>query len=187
VSATAGIRLGDAHLDRASSDGGASDPPVMSSSRREDCSKRWRRDQGHVTGLTNGTAYSFTLRRSTPSAPARVSGAFKSVIPAKATSKSPSSCLRRKVTYGHEQSNTLSGDCPLPRNPPDAGPGMGDGQSGSTPDAFCVIKLSSGKGSCTPVGQEAQAGTYRLVANLRGSKNFKGSTSTERKPSPIAK
>jgi hypothetical protein len=44
---------------------------------------------------------------------------------------------------------------------------------------LCVIKLSSGKGSCTLSAKRLKAGTYRLVATYGGSKNFKGSTSAK--------
>jgi hypothetical protein len=42
-----------------------------------------------------------------------------------------------------------------------------------------VIKLSSGKGSCTLSAKRLKAGTYRLVATYSGNKNFKGSTSAK--------
>jgi hypothetical protein len=61
--------------------------------------------------------------------------------------------------------------------------------SGSTPTGtvrvkqssttLCVIKLSSGKGSCTLSAKKLKVGTYHLVATYGGSTNFKGSRSAE--------
>jgi len=82
----------------------------------------------------------------------------------------------RKVTYGHEQTEHLSVRV-LPQ------------YSGSTPTGtvrvkqssttLCVIKLSSGKGSCTLSAKKLKVGTYHLVATYGGSTNFKGSRSAE--------
>ncbi len=42
---------------------------------------------------------------------------------------------------------------------------------------LCKIKLSSGKGPCTPSAKKLTAGTYRCAAAHRGSTNLGGSTS----------
>jgi hypothetical protein len=44
---------------------------------------------------------------------------------------------------------------------------------------LCVIKLSSGKGSCRLSPKKLKVGTYRLVATYGGSTTFKGSTSAK--------
>ena len=99
-----------------------------------------------------------------------------SLTVAKATTRTALKLSARKVTYGHEQTEHLSVRV-LPQ------------YSGSTPTGtvrvkqssttLCVIKLSSGKGSCTLSAKKLKVGTYHLVATYGGSTNFKGSRSAE--------
>ena len=42
-----------------------------------------------------------------------------------------------------------------------------------------MIKLSSGKGSCTLSAKRLKAGTYHLVATYGGSKSYQGSISAK--------
>jgi len=81
-----------------------------------------------------------------------------------------------KVTYGDEQSETLS-------------VGVSPQNSGVTPTGkvtvkedrttLCTIVLSSGKGSCTLSAKMLNVGTYHLVATYEGSKNVRPSTSAK--------
>jgi hypothetical protein len=95
---------------------------------------------------------------------------------AKATVRTTFRLSAGKIVYGHEQVEHLSVTV-RPRF------------FGSTPTgtvtiwwsatALCVVTLSSAKGSCDLSQKKLEAGTYRLVATYGGSKNFKGSTSSE--------
>jgi hypothetical protein len=104
------------------------------------------------------------------------SSAKETLTVAKATSKTVLKLSATKVTYGHEQvahlSVTVSGEYPGTT----ATGRVTISQSGTT---LCVIKLSSGKGSCTLSTRKLKAGTYRLVAIYGGSTNLKGSTSAK--------
>jgi hypothetical protein len=129
-----------------------------------------------LTGLTNGTAYRFTVAAVNSVGTGPSSAVSNSVSPAKATSKTSLKLSSKKVTYGDEQVEHLSVT-------------VSPQHSGSTPTGsvtikvsattLCVIKLKSAKGSCTLSAKRLKTGTYHLVATYGGSANFKGSTSTK--------
>jgi hypothetical protein len=80
-----------------------------------------------------------------------------------------------KLTYGHEQTEQLS----VTVSPEFAGSTpYGSVTIKESTMTLCVIKLSSGKGSCTLSATKLGAGTYGLVATY-GRTNFKGSTSAK--------
>ena len=95
---------------------------------------------------------------------------------AKATSKTALKLSNARVIYGDEQVLQLSVT-------------VSPQYSGTTPTGtvtvkestttLCVIKLSSGKGSCTLPGEKLNAGTYQLVATYGGSTDFDGSASAK--------
>ncbi len=95
---------------------------------------------------------------------------------AKATTRTALKLSARKVTYGHEQTEHLSVT-------------VSSQYSGSMPTGtvtvkastrtLCVIRLSSGKGSCRLSAKWLKVGTYHLIATYGGSTNFKGSTSAK--------
>ena len=129
-----------------------------------------------VTGLDNGTAYAFTVAAVNSVGTGSSSAVSNSVTPAKATSKTVLRLSSKKVTYGDEKVEHLTVSVTA-------------GHSGSTPTGtvtikatrttLCVIKLKSGKGSCTLSARKLKAGTYSLVATYGGSTNFGGSASAK--------
>jgi hypothetical protein len=126
-----------------------------------------------ATGLTNRTAYTFRVAAFNTVGTGTNSAASNSVTPTKATSKIVLRLSTTKVTYGHEQVLHLS----VTVSPEFAG----STPTGTVPvkdstTTLCVIKLSSGKGSCR---LSLKVGTYRLVATYGGSTNFKSSTSAK--------
>jgi hypothetical protein len=129
-----------------------------------------------LTGLTNGTAYRFTVAAVNSVGTGPSSAVSNSVSPAKATSKTTLKLSSKKVTYGDEQVEHLSVSV-TPQH------------SGTTPTGtvaikasattLCVIKLKSAKGSCSLSAKKLKAGTYRLVATYGGSKSYQGSISAK--------
>jgi hypothetical protein len=129
-----------------------------------------------VTGLTNGTAYSFTVSAVNSVGTGPSSAASNSVTPAKATSETALKLSAKKVTYGDEQAEHLS----VTVSPQHSGPTVtGTVTIKASATTLCVIKLKSAKGSCSLSARRLKAGTYHLVATYGGSANYKGSTSVK--------
>jgi hypothetical protein len=95
----------------------------------------------------------------------------------KATSKIALKLSPSKVTFGHEASEHISVN-------------VSPEFAGSVPDGkvtvkissrtLCVISLSSsGMGSCTLSAKKLSVGTYGVVANYSGSRDFNTSASTK--------
>ncbi|HXY44479.1 MAG TPA: Ig-like domain-containing protein [Acidimicrobiales bacterium] len=80
-----------------------------------------------------------------------------------------------QVTYGDEQIERVS----VTVSPLAVGPtptGIVDVTESKA--TLCVIKLSSGKGSCTLSAKQLKVGVYGVVANYGGSTTYVGSTSS---------
>lgn len=129
-----------------------------------------------VTGLNNGTTYSFTISAVNSAGTGPSSAVSNSVTPVKATSETSLKLSSKKVTYGDEKTEHLTVSVTAGHSGTTA---TGTVTIKATVTTLCVIKLSSGKGSCTLSAKRLKAGTYRLVATYSGNKNFKGSTSVK--------
>jgi hypothetical protein len=129
-----------------------------------------------VTGLSNGTAYSFTVAAVNAIGTGPSSAVSNSVIPAKASSEIALKLSAKKLTYGNEQTERIS----VAVSPQHSGAmATGTVTIKTSATTLCVIKLSSGKGWWTMSAKKLKPGTYHLVATYSGSKNFKGSTSAK--------
>ncbi len=96
---------------------------------------------------------------------------YKSALATTATSFITST---NRVTYGHEQVEHLSVTV-SPQYSDTMASGMVTIRESTT--SLCLIRLSSGKGSCKLSPEELHAGIDQLVAIYDGNKSFKGSTS----------
>ena len=94
----------------------------------------------------------------------------------RATSKTTLKLSAAKVTYGDEQVEHLSVTV-TPQYPGTTPTGKVTIKASTT--SLCVVKLKSGKVSCTLSAKRLKTGTYHLVASYGGSTNFKGSTSAK--------
>ena len=176
VSATAGNASATLTWTAPSSDGGAAITGYVIKPSHGPAVKVGDVTSDTLTGLTNGTAYRFTVAAVNSVGTGPSSAVSNSVSPAKATSKTSLKLSSKKVTYGDEQAEHLSVT-------------VSPQYSGITPTGsvtikvsartLCVIKLKSGKGSCMLSPKRLNAGTYHLVAAYGGSANFKGSTSAK--------
>jgi hypothetical protein len=129
-----------------------------------------------VSGLTNGTTYTFTVAAINTVGTGPSSAASNSVTPVKATSKTGLKLSATKVTYGHEQVEHLS----VTVSPQYSGlTPTGTVTVKDSTKTLCTIKLSSAKGSCTLSNVKLKAGTYSLVATYGGSTNFDTSSSVK--------
>jgi hypothetical protein len=127
-----------------------------------------------VTGLTNGTAYAFSVAAINAGGAGTNSAASSPVTPSKETSTTALKLSTPRVTYGHERIETLSVRV-APQH-------LGSTPTGSvrikeSGKTLCTIRLSSGKGSCNLSARELPAGRYHLEAAYRGSSNFDSSVS----------
>jgi predicted outer membrane repeat protein len=82
-----------------------------------------------------------------------------------------------KVTYGRERHEHLAVTV-SPQFPGSMPTGTVTVKAATR--TLCVIRLTLGKGRCTLSARKLNVGTYRLVANYRGSKNFKHSSSVKK-------
>jgi hypothetical protein len=82
----------------------------------------------------------------------------------------------KKVTYGDEQTEHISVSV-SPQHSGSMPAGTVTIKKSAT--TLCVIKLSSGKGSCTLSAKNLKVGTYHVVATYDGSKSYQGSTSAK--------
>ena len=103
---------------------------------------------------------------------------------AKATSKTILKLSVTKVTYGDEKTEHLSVTV-SPQFPGSTPTGTVMVKASTT--TLCLIKVLSGKRSCTLSAKKLGVGTHQLVATYAGSSDFGGSTSpketlTVRKP-----
>jgi hypothetical protein len=129
-----------------------------------------------LTGLTNGTAYSFTVAAINAIGTGPSSAVSNSVTPAAATSKTALKLSSKKVTYGDEQAEHLS----VTVSPQHSGPTVtGTVTVKASATTLCVIKLKSAKGLCRLSPKKLKAGSYHLVATYGGSANYKGLTSVK--------
>ena len=176
MSATAGNAATTVTWTAPSSDGGASITSYVIKPSRGSAVRFGNVTRDTVTGLTNGTAYSFTVATVNSVGTGPSSAASNSVTPTKATSKTALKPSETKVTYGDEQVGHLS----VAVSPQHSGlTATGTVTVKASATTLCVIKLSSAKGSCKLSAKQLKAGTYQLVATYSGSANFKGSTSAK--------
>ena len=111
-----------------------------------------------------------------PSSAGRVSNTTQLTV-AKQSTKTTLKLSAAKVTYGNEETETLSvGVSPeFPGLPPT---GTVTVQKASA--NLCAIKLSRGRGSCKLSAKTVGAGSYHLVATYNGNVEFNRSTSVRR-------
>ncbi len=129
---------------------------------------------GRGTSYANGAIYPFT-------ASVTLYAQWMATVggpPLKATTRNALKLSARKVTYEHEQTEHLSVTV-SPQFPGSKPTGKVTVKQSTR--TLCVIKLSSGKGSCKLSAKQLKAGTYHLVATYGGSTNFAGSTSPKEK------
>jgi hypothetical protein len=103
----------------------------------------------------------------------QASQSFKVV---KATSKTVLRLSRAKVTFGKEQLERFSATV-APQFAGSVPIGTLTIRNGGT--VLCTTSLSAGKATCRLSPSELKAGTYRLVAAYRGSRDFDGSSSAK--------
>ncbi len=127
-----------------------------------------------VTGLTDGTNYTFTVAAINAIGTGPSSIATTSVTPSKATSKTVLQISVRRVTYGHEGVEHLS--VLVSPKESDLTP-TGTVSVKESAKTLCVIKLTSGNGICRFANKRLKAGTYRLVVTYGGSATFNRSVS----------
>jgi hypothetical protein len=99
---------------------------------------------------------------------------------AKASTKTTLKLTAAKVTFGHEQTETLS----VSVSPQYSG-SMPTGTI-SISGTSCLIKLSSGKGTCKAKAGTFKVGNHSLVAHYWGDSNFNGSESATSKLSAVS-
>lgn len=127
-----------------------------------------------VTGLTDGTNYTFTVAAINVVGTGPSSIASASLTPLKATSKTALKLSARRVTYGHERVEHLS----VSVSPKKSGlTPTGTVSVKESTKTLCVIKLTSGNGICRFANKRLKAGTYHLVVTYRGSTTFNRSVS----------
>jgi predicted phage tail protein len=100
--------------------------------------------------------------------------AAKTLTVAKATTSTSLKLSETKVTFGHEQSERFS----VTVSPQYSGTAPTGVVTISGPD--CLIKLSSGKGSCTAKASSLRIGTRHPSATYWGSASFLGSSSSKK-------
>jgi len=176
VSAKAGDASATLTWTAPSSDGGAAITGYIIKPSRGTAVKVGDVTSDILTGLSNGTAYSFTVSAVNSAGTGPSSAVSNSVTPTKATSKTVLKLFSKKVTYGDEQAEHLSVTVSSQHSGPTV---TGTVTIKASTTTLCVIKLKSAKGSCSLPARGLKAGTYHLVATYGGSANYKGSTSTK--------
>jgi hypothetical protein len=176
VSATAGNASATVTWTVPSSDGGAAITGYVIKPSRGSAVKVGDVTHDTVTGLTNGTAYAFTVTAINAVGTGPSSAVSNSVTPAKATSETSLKLSLKKVTYGDEQTEHISVSV-SPQHSGSMPAGTVTVKASAT--TLCVIKLKSGKGSCRLSPKRLKAGTYHLVATYGGSKSYQGSISAK--------
>ena len=102
----------------------------------------------------------------------------KTLTVARATTKTTLTLSTAKVTLGHEQAARFSVTV---ADSFAAGPKpTGTVTIKKSTTTLCVIKLSSGKGSCTMAGSKLQPRSYSVYATYGRTSDFVGSTSTKK-------
>ena len=129
-----------------------------------------------ITGLKNGTTYSFTVSALNLVGTGPSSSSSNSVTPCKATSRTVIKLSAPKVTYGQEQVEHVSVTV-LSSLPGTMVTGTVTIKESTT--TLCVIKLRMGNGSCALSGEQLKTGTYHLIAVYGGNASFTGSTSAK--------
>jgi predicted outer membrane repeat protein len=175
VSATAGNASATVTWTAPSSDGGAAITGYLVKPSRGPAVEVGDVTSDTVRGLTNGTAYSFTIAAVNSVGTGPNSARSNSVTP-KATSVTVLKLSVKKVTYGDEQVESISARVSPQHS---GGTVTGTVTIKASTTTLCVIKLKSAKGSCSLSVKKLVAGTYHLVATYGGSANYKGSTSTK--------
>ena len=99
--------------------------------------------------------------------------AAKSFTVARATTKTSLALSAAKVTYGRERSERLT----VTVAPRYAGSASGTVTIKSGRKSVCLIRLSSGRGSCTLTARQLKPATYRLIASWPASRDFDASAS----------
>ena len=138
VSAKAGNASATLTWTAPSSDGGAAITGYVIKPSRGPAVKVGDVTSDTLTGLTNGTAYSFTVAAVNSVGTGPSSAVSNSVTPAKATSKTALKLSSKKVTYGDEQAEHLS----VTVSPQHSGPtATGTVTIKASATTLCVIKL----------------------------------------------
>jgi hypothetical protein len=88
------------------------------------------------------------------------------------------SLSRPAVTYGHEHVEKFRVNVSTGAN--GIGRPAGSVVVESKAKVLCRIRLHLGRGSCSPAAKALAPGSYKVVANYRGNKNFKHSKSSPR-------
>jgi hypothetical protein len=99
--------------------------------------------------------------------------AAKSFTVARATTKASLALSAAKVAYGRERSERLT----VTVAPRYAGSASGTVTIKSGRMPVCVIRLSSGRGSCTLTARQLKPATYRLIASWPANRDFDASAS----------
>jgi titin len=127
-----------------------------------------------ITGLSPGTAYSFTVAAVNSSGNGAQSAPSNVVTVPKANTTVSLSLSATKVTYGNEQLENLS----VTVSPSYAGPvPNGTVVVKKSTTTLCTITLSSAKGSCSLTSEELPARSFSVYANYAPNTSFFGSTS----------
>jgi hypothetical protein len=175
VSATAGNSSATLTWTAPSSDGGAAVTGYVIKASHGPVVKVADVANDIITGLNNGTVYSFTVAaiNAIGTGPSSTSN---SVTPAKPTSVTVLKLSLKRVTYGDEQTEHISFSV-SPQHSGSMPTGTVTVKASAT--TLCVIKLKSAKGSCSLSSKELKSGTYHLVATYGGSLEFVGSFARE--------
>jgi hypothetical protein len=135
---------------------------------------------GTVTGLTPGTAYSFTVAAINSSGNGAQSAPSNIVMVPMAGTTLVLSLSGTKATYGNEQAEYFS----VTVSPSYTGPvPNGTVVVMKSTTKLCTITLSSAKGSCSLTSEELPARTFSVYANYSANASFVASTSFKTKTS----
>jgi hypothetical protein len=127
-----------------------------------------------ISGLTPGTAYTFTVAAINASGTGAQSEPSNLVTVPPANTTVTLSLSANTVTYGNEQAENFS----VIVSPAYSGPvPNGTVAITNSTTTLCTITLSAAKGSCSLTSEELPAGSFSVYANYAGNGSFVLSTS----------